>query len=125
MKPNNELPRGYYTRTLHLRVHHYCRVKYFCKCLNCRWARLVLRDKLRGKPPVQLLRVWEKHSDGTRDFEPYPRGGLTIVSIFDPDGNEVCSGEALCSLSDNFVYRIGRQIARGRAMIEFRRQRAR
>lgn len=46
---------------------------------------------------------------------PAPRGGATVCLIFGPDGNVVKQGMSLCSLKDNFDYRVGREKAYDRA----------
>jgi hypothetical protein len=49
-------------------------------------------------------------------WEPLPRGGYTLCTIYDDDENELAIGVAECNPLDSFCYRIGRAIALGRAM---------
>ena len=62
----------------------------------------------------QDIPVFRYHR-GESDWTPFERGGLTICEIRDDAGNIIATGEAECSLKDAFCYRIGRQIAEGRA----------
>lgn len=48
-------------------------------------------------------------------WTPRERGGMTICYIYQDD-DLVGMGMAHCSLKDQFVYRIGRDIAKGRAL---------
>ena len=48
-------------------------------------------------------------------FLPALRGGMTHCVIFGEDGKVAGVGISLCSLEDNFDYRIGRDTARDRA----------
>lgn len=45
---------------------------------------------------------------------PATHGGKTICHVL-KDDVEIATGEALCSMSDNFCYRTGRKLALGRA----------
>jgi len=45
----------------------------------------------------------------------FPRGGKTVCIIWNDRDRAIAIGEATCSMSDNFCYRIGREIALGRA----------
>ena len=65
----------------------------------------------KGPPPVI-----ESYRRGQTDWIPMGRGGLTSCTILSDDNNKILAhGKALCSMSDNFNYKIGRDIARGRA----------
>lgn len=46
---------------------------------------------------------------------PYTKGGLTVCTLY-VDGKAIATGTAICSMSDNFSYKIGRRISRGRAL---------
>ena len=59
------------------------------------------------------VKRYYRHNDN--GFEPYDKGGLTVCSVFAGDVLVVCD-EAVCSLSDNFSYKRGVQIAKGRAL---------
>lgn len=68
-----------------------------------------------GMPPEKyLLRYCRNEKDENSRFSPYPKGGATRVILVLDDGTEV-KGFALCSMADNFSYKIGRNIALGRA----------
>lgn len=50
---------------------------------------------------------------------PQPKGGYTECVVWVGEGDErerISIGWALCSEKDNFCYRVGRQIAKGRAL---------
>lgn len=51
---------------------------------------------------------------------PQARGGMTRCLFMDNAGTIVASGTALCSLSDNFNYHVGRAIALERATHKFK-----
>jgi hypothetical protein len=58
-----------------------------------------------------LAREVEKRWGG-----PLPRGGTTVVSLVDENGQEWAHGEARCSRRDNYHRALGRTIALGRAL---------
>ena len=76
----------------------------------------------KGKPPEGLLYRYRKVTNENilNFFYPATRGGKTEVTIqlFDEHGDPVIRfvGIALCSLSDGFCYKRGREIAMGRAL---------
>lgn len=43
------------------------------------------------------------------------KGGATLVSIYDADGNFLANGTSVCSKRDNFTKKLGVTIALGRA----------
>lgn len=49
-----------------------------------------------------------------------PRGGSTAAYIYDKDGKLLAEGFSFCSDEDNFNYKLGRDIAIGRALKELR-----
>lgn len=53
--------------------------------------------------------------NGLTKDDVYQNGGVTVVSVKKPDGNEV-RGIAECSLSDPFVKKHGVEIATARAL---------
>lgn len=53
-----------------------------------------------------------------------PKGGRTEALIFDAEGNQVASGEAICRPDENFQKRLGRIVALGRALQELERKQA-
>jgi hypothetical protein len=50
------------------------------------------------------------------NIKPLERGGMTFCEIVDDEGIVIANGISRCSFSDNFNYRMGRNIAGGRAM---------
>lgn len=62
----------------------------------------------------QLVPSWDKDV-----YVILPRGGETMVRVFDDDGTTV-SGIARCSDKDNYNKRLGRTIALGRALKRLR-----
>ena len=54
-------------------------------------------------------------------FKPAERGGLTTCTLI--DGETATVGHATCSEKDAFCYRIGREIAYGRALKRLEEQR--
>lgn len=83
-----------------------------------------LEYPLRGKPKINDVHAYSRKigflDRALQDLEckPLPRGGLTVCTIFLDDEDRTVSGDAYCSLADNFNYRIGRRISYGRAMKE-------
>lgn len=77
------------------------------------WIKL---EGKKGQPPDQYLRP---HRRGSKDMIVYAKGGKTevVITLFDEDGDPVKKFTAVsyCSLQDNFCYKIGREIALGRA----------
>lgn len=69
-----------------------------------------------GSPSRHALFHWQRGGDNPEwsERKPYPRGGRTICTI--EIGSQTATGEAACSMSDQFCYRTGRRIARGRAV---------
>lgn len=68
--------------------------------------------------PIMLSvynRKWQEfYNPFDRQFKPFPRGGMTECVIYDTVGNRY-RGTAYCSLSDNFCYKTGRELAYERA----------
>ncbi len=52
---------------------------------------------------------------GQETWTPASRGGAVDCAIHDDNNRIVAQGKSTCSMADNFNYRIGRDIARGRA----------
>lgn len=68
--------------------------------------------------PKRLQRKWHDYLFPQREIpgpDRAPRGGLHIVEVTTPDGQEL-RGEAICALSDPFNRRQGLQMALGRAL---------
>lgn len=51
-----------------------------------------------------------------RSKEPSHHGGRTVAIVYDRNDEVIATGVATCSMSDRFNYKIGRQIALGRAL---------
>lgn len=51
-----------------------------------------------------------------KSYEVSPRGGATVIELTTPDKVLTVSGEAICSLADNFNRKVGNSIALGRAL---------
>jgi hypothetical protein len=62
----------------------------------------------------------KRYHRGRTDWKPTERGGMTTCRIVDASGRVVGMGAAYCSMADNFVYRLGRLIAKGRAEKDMR-----
>ncbi len=73
---------------------------------------------LKGSPAERQLLRYKRSGEDSKGFQPYPKGGKTVVTLVTQDGKEY-SGEAVCSLSDNFNYRLGLRIAYARAVKRF------
>jgi hypothetical protein len=52
------------------------------------------------------------------DMQPHPKGGKTVCVVTLEDGETKLVGVAYCSWADNFNYKLGRDIARGRALAQ-------
>lgn len=82
----------------------------------------------KGAPPDKALCLYNRHDKGfsinsywgklliAENIRPYARGGKTIVTITDDNGEKICEGIAVCSMRDNFSYKLGAEIAFGRAI---------
>lgn len=68
---------------------------------------------LTGMPVDRQLLRYRRNGDESRPFTPHPHGGKTVVTYVMEDGTEL-RAESVCSLSDNFSYKVGRTIAIGR-----------
>jgi hypothetical protein len=62
----------------------------------------------------------KRYHRGRTDWTPSERGGMTTCRIVDASGRAVGMGAAYCSMADNFSYRLGRLIAKGRAEKDMR-----
>jgi len=62
-----------------------------------------------------------RYMRGVSTWQPSERGGVTACFVYSEDVEEpVAMGLAFCSIKDNFSYRLGRQIAIGRAFAGIR-----
>jgi len=66
-----------------------------------------------NKATGELERYYQR---GNGRFKPDEHGGMTHCAIIGRDGVILAEGRAVCSQRDAFNYRIGRDIARGRAL---------
>jgi len=71
------------------------------------------KDKM---PSFKLLKQYNRKQP---PFVPQTKGGKTEVFILSNDGAILSQGIAYCSMSDNFNYMIGREIALNRANLIF------
>ena len=82
--------------------------------------------KIRGKPKSNVLH-WYVRGEGfvslAKDTSLSSRGGMTICYIYE-DKTLISTGRSKCSYADNFNYKIGRDIAVGRAEKELVRAQA-
>lgn len=63
--------------------------------------------------------LFTEHEARSQARELYPKGGITIVSITDNDGNLLSQGKATCRMDENFNRHRALQIALGRATKKF------
>lgn len=73
-------------------------------------------EKLRIRH-TRLVEPNNKRLNGDTPFKWTARGGITKVDLI--IGNMIFSGEAVCSLSDNFCRRTGRKLAFMRAVRKY------
>jgi len=77
------------------------------------WIKL---EGMKGRPPEKYLKLYER---GSKSMIVSSRGGRTdaTIMLFDEEDTIVkkFTASSYCSLSDNFCYKIGREIAMGRA----------
>ena len=73
-------------------------------------------ESKKGKPKRYY---WYKRGRGFENpaliTDPHPKGGRIECYLY-KDDVMISTGTAVCSMSDNFCYRIGREIALGRAL---------
>ena len=94
MTQNLTLPPGYHIKFTHYRV-------------------ITMSD---GSPVTMALYRRGVSKWHARNAGPYPRGGATIATIYNLDGEEVAVGVSDCSMLDAFSYKIGMAISSGRAL---------
>lgn len=75
-------------------------------------------DNATHKPLDKWLFRYEQHD---KRFYPRLRGGMTTCTLV-LSNNKPIVGTAYCSMSDNFCYRTGRQIALERALKQYREE---
>ena len=72
----------------------------------------------KGKPALCRLSLYERGKGFkiiNKTFPPTSKGGAVFCDILDKGGSLLAQGVADCSYADNFNYKIGREIALGRA----------
>ena len=73
-------------------------------------------NKIKKGVPPALAKYSRKCKDWRyTPVRPYTRGGVVYCNIFAKD-RLISTGDSICSMSDNFCYRVGREIALGRAL---------
>lgn len=92
MSQNLTLPEGHYVRFTHYRFY----------------------TNLAGEPVT--MAHYKRGETKWNGYGPYPRGGATVATIYNSDGDVVATGKADCSLSDAFCYKLGMAISKGRAL---------
>jgi hypothetical protein len=75
-------------------------------------------DRAQCEPQENWLYRYESHN---KYFTPKQTGGKTVCTLVLSNGESIV-GTAYCSMSDNFCYRTGRQIALERAQKQYREQ---
>lgn len=74
-----------------------------------------IRVPRKGQPSSRLLYRYRRGEGFTEiTNEPRSKGGLTLCTI--TCGDQAITAVAACSHSDNFCYKLGRDISLGRAM---------
>ena len=78
----------------------------------------------KGSPHVADLLAYNRKKQQFMDmyirhYQPSPRGGMTECVIYDTLSGMQFVGYAVCSLSDNFCYRTGREVAYERAYKDY------
>lgn len=58
----------------------------------------------------------KRYFRGQSDWKPAAKCGITVCHVLSFDGELVGSGRAWCSPQDAFCYRVGREIAKGKAL---------
>lgn len=75
--------------------------------------------KKKGKPEEGTLFQYSREfgfaDPELRKLQPYPKGGFTLCILKFHDANATVIGQAKCSMSDNFCYETGRELAFMRA----------
>lgn len=80
------------------------------------------RVPLKGMPPCRWSRKNKWSDKGLNDnhIEPEPHGGRTLCIIWvqgdKPEDDQMFAGEAICGKKETYSYKIGRDIAFGRAV---------
>lgn len=94
-----------------MRYHKDVSFKYFRVLPNCR--------NTKGRPPLHKMKRYEQHEPWSSP--PHSRGGAVSCTLL-KDGEVFATGVSICSMADNFNYRVGREIAYGRALAEAKRK---
>jgi len=76
-------------------------------------------SSLKGPPLNGTVAQWSRKGfwigGGVRLGTPWEKGGVVVCEFVNEDGEVVAVGRAVCSLSENFVYDVGKRIAYQRA----------
>jgi len=75
-----------------------------------------LRQKGYKVRVMHTRRCWIKARATGHSKEVHARGGSTKIELTTPDKQHTVTGEAVCSLEDNFNRKVGNSIALGRAL---------
>ena len=85
-------------------------------------------DDLKGKPSDHFLKRYSRGRKTKQkgvigfglhalsDVKPLAKGGKVELKVIDDQGQVIIHTKAYCSFQDNFCYKLGKQIALGRAM---------
>lgn len=93
---------------------------------DCELSRLTLHQQRELVPNTNVVATTRRLRQDGHDI--HPRGGMTIAFIHDAshtgDDELRAVGRAYCNPVDNYSRRIGRDIARGRALTALRNEEA-
>ena len=76
--------------------------------------------KVKGRPKAEDM---HRYRPNTHPWPapPHSKGGMVVCCLW-KDGEVFAEGYSLCSMADNFNYRVGREIAYGRALAKASRK---
>lgn len=72
-------------------------------------------DLIKYNPNVLEYKC-KRYMRGVTQWKPHEHGGATLCLVFGNGDESLAWGLAFCCMKDNFSYRLGREIARGRAL---------
>ena len=93
--------------------------------------KLHARTPRKGRPYPEWLFAYGtirnakgKYFHGRFHFShPWPNGGLTVCDLYNPNTGELfVTAKALCSLSDTFSYKTGRDLSKERALESIKKE---
>jgi hypothetical protein len=76
---------------------------------------MALQDRINALYEQGIKTDIKHYREYNDQHEPEPKGGATIVDLFDEEGNCVATGTSHCSYEDNYNRSLGANIALGRA----------